>query len=1030
MSREKPLHARLRTTRFEHVEERLLLSATPWPALVHHTADVTPALEVGGGLTSDDVTGSIAITPHLNNAHSATGVANVHADYGFYGAGQTVVVIDSGIAYDHVALGGGFGSNSRVVGGWDFAENDSNPYDDAPAGFHGTHVAGIIGSDDATHTGVASQVDLVALRVFDDSGNGNFDWVEQALDWVIANQNTFENPITTVNLSLGVPSMNESDVPWWAQTPGGLESKFQALDEAGIFIAVSAGNDFEDFNAKGLSYPAVSDWVVPVSSANDAGTSMSDFSQRADHVLVAPGESIVSTVPDELFSFDGNPNDWAAASGTSMASPYVAGASVLVREAYAFMGIDDVDQDMIYDVLFDTASIINDPITGGNYRFINVEAALDVVVTDSLGDSAANATAMGMMGDGYSFSEQIGKLNDRDYFSFTAEESGQMTLTAAATHDLTTSWQLVGQGPNVVGDSLAFDVVAGQTYTVGLMSSEGIGRYSIDVELVQTAVELGTVERTTVEDVTLTAEQWYNLAATRTGVLTVETIVGNSESASVELYDADNQLVGTVSASAGYSRLNADVVAGEQLRLRLSGSSANASLEIWNIVGVVGDRADVYGTSENDAFSVFAGETHQVTVNGLSYSLASADFSSVRLLGQGGDDSVRIYGSSEAETAVLRVGTTSLTGESHQIVASNFEDVFVNGRGGEDRAIYYDSSGDDRFIGKSDFALLDGEGFSHIVRGFEDVLAMANEGGNDRAIFYDSIGNDRFLARPDYSLLEGDGFYNFASGFDNVVALATAGGDDQAVFYDSVGDDRFIAKTANAFMDGDSFYNYASGFGKYLAISNAGGSDSAVLYDSLGNDQFVARPDNALLHGESFYSYVRGFSSVSAIASEGTDKAIFFDSAGDDRFIGRPDYSMLDGAGFSNLARGFDTVNAIASAGGSDLAILFGSSGNDRFLGHREFSCLDGDGFMNVAKGFETARAIGNSGGNDRATFYDAVAGDLLNAAGQGADLQRSDARQFVFGFGNVRANTQAGESANLEISTVDYVFEAVGNWN
>jgi subtilisin family serine protease len=59
-------------------------------------------------------------------------------------------------------LGGGFGAGTRVVGGWDFAENDANPYDDGPNGSHGTHVAGIIGSSDGRYPGVAPGVDLVA----------------------------------------------------------------------------------------------------------------------------------------------------------------------------------------------------------------------------------------------------------------------------------------------------------------------------------------------------------------------------------------------------------------------------------------------------------------------------------------------------------------------------------------------------------------------------------------------------------------------------------------------------------------------------------------------------------------------------------------------------------------------------------------------------------------------------------------------------------------------------------------------------
>ena len=156
--------------------------------------------------------------------------------FGLTGSGQTVVIIDSGIAYDHSALGAGLGPEYRVVGGWDFTEeNDADPYDDAPAGLHGTHVAGIIGSNDEQHPGLATDVDLVALRVFNDQGKGNFEWIEQALQWVATNIDTFEHPITTINLSL-VTKWKGDDVPQWAI----LEDEFLALKEAGLFITVAA----------------------------------------------------------------------------------------------------------------------------------------------------------------------------------------------------------------------------------------------------------------------------------------------------------------------------------------------------------------------------------------------------------------------------------------------------------------------------------------------------------------------------------------------------------------------------------------------------------------------------------------------------------------------------------------------------------------------------------------------------------------------------------------------------------------------
>ncbi|MEM7313900.1 MAG: S8 family serine peptidase, partial [Planctomycetota bacterium] len=157
---------RTRTTQtFEHLEGREMMAADSIPTLTDHVLD------------------DILIENHSEQApgYGSDDVAFAHNELGLSGLGQTVVIIDSGIAYDHESLGGGYGVNHRVVGGYDFAEDDRNPYDDAPEGFHGTHVAGIVGSDDDRYTGVAPGVDLVALRVFDDDGGGSFRWVESAL---------------------------------------------------------------------------------------------------------------------------------------------------------------------------------------------------------------------------------------------------------------------------------------------------------------------------------------------------------------------------------------------------------------------------------------------------------------------------------------------------------------------------------------------------------------------------------------------------------------------------------------------------------------------------------------------------------------------------------------------------------------------------------------------------------------------------------------------------------------------------------
>src|SRR5438105_11244333 len=120
--------------RYEAFEERLALSAQPVADFWYDTA-------------ADSITEPSSTVVHpLTSAegHGWNDLAAARSQYGLFGDGQTVAVIDSGIAYDQTALGGGLGSSYKVVGGWDFAENDANPYDDAPAGFHGTHVSGIV----------------------------------------------------------------------------------------------------------------------------------------------------------------------------------------------------------------------------------------------------------------------------------------------------------------------------------------------------------------------------------------------------------------------------------------------------------------------------------------------------------------------------------------------------------------------------------------------------------------------------------------------------------------------------------------------------------------------------------------------------------------------------------------------------------------------------------------------------------------------------------------------------------------------
>jgi len=372
---------RYRVARFEACEPRIYLSLSAsvdpagqydfrldWATLV----DDSPQVQASPDTVAAAGTG-------LSSADDWLGLEAAAKRYGLTGAGQTVVLIDSGIAYGHTALGGGYGSGYRVVGGYDFAESDGDPHDDPLYGSHGTHVAGILAGNDPNganggYNGIAPGVDLVALRVFNDSGFGRFDWVEQALAWVDQHQNDFEHPITTVNLSLGT-HYNGDAPPAWAT----LEDELAALAADGIVVTAAAGNGYSSFAQPGLSYPAASPHVLPAASI-DADGELSSFSQRSSRAIAAPGRAVVSSVPDYMGNHNGLDDDYAAYTGTSMAAPFLAGAAVLVREAYALAGSEDVGAAEIGALLHNTADTLTDAVTGSVYRRLNIERALDAVM--------------------------------------------------------------------------------------------------------------------------------------------------------------------------------------------------------------------------------------------------------------------------------------------------------------------------------------------------------------------------------------------------------------------------------------------------------------------------------------------------------------------------------------------------------------------------------------------------------------------------------------------------------------------------
>ncbi|MBC8105684.1 MAG: S8 family serine peptidase [Anaerolineae bacterium] len=237
------------------------------------------------------------------------------------GAGTAVAVIDTGVDYTQAALGGGFGAKFKVVAGYDFVDNDSDPMDESG---HGTSVAGVIAADPytvggVTYQGVAPGAKIVALRVgTEDSISDNN--IEQALQWVIANYKKYA--ISVINLSLGSGAFTDSE------SSAQLSDEFKTLRDSGIFVVAASGNSNDQssgpINQDGVAFPAADPNVFAV-GAVDSNDVITSWSQRGDELdLLAPGVDIVMPKLGGGFVTE---------DGTSFASPYVAGTAALLKQA-------------------------------------------------------------------------------------------------------------------------------------------------------------------------------------------------------------------------------------------------------------------------------------------------------------------------------------------------------------------------------------------------------------------------------------------------------------------------------------------------------------------------------------------------------------------------------------------------------------------------------------------------------------------------------------------------------------------------
>lgn len=254
----------------------------------------------------------VSICDDLSN--SLIKADSVWNNLGATGEGILIAIIDTGIDPNHSVL-----NNEKVIGGYNFVSNNSNYFDDHS---HGTHCAGIAAANGNGLTGVAPDASLLAVKVLNAGGSGSSDQIIAGIEYSLdpdGNPNTNDGA-DIISMSLGGSGSPDDE----------MSSAVNNAVENGCFCAVAAGNAGSGLYT--VQSPGCALKVATV-GACDNNNAMANFSSRGPNGynfdikpdIIAPGVNIYSSIPN---------NGFDSKSGTSMATPHVAGAAALIKQIH------------------------------------------------------------------------------------------------------------------------------------------------------------------------------------------------------------------------------------------------------------------------------------------------------------------------------------------------------------------------------------------------------------------------------------------------------------------------------------------------------------------------------------------------------------------------------------------------------------------------------------------------------------------------------------------------------------------------
>lgn len=348
-----------------------------------------------------------------------------------------VAVIDTGIDYNHEDLAPNMWSNPGETGldaegrdkktngidddgngyvddwrGWDFVNNDNDPFDD---NLHGTHCAGTIGAagnDSVGVAGVAWSVSMVGVKFLSAAGSGTLTDAVLAIDYT-----------TTIGVDISSNSWGGGGFS------AAMEEAIARNEEAGVLFVAAAGNSGTDNDSRPhypSSYENPNVIAVAASDNRDALAGFSCYGATSVD-LAAPGVAIWSSVPDGGFR---------ALSGTSMATPHVSGVAALVKASYPDASYEYIRDRILKGVDYSEA-VTGKSVTGGRLN------AYNAIENDTVAPGKVNGVELQTVGIDFvrvtwNASGDDGSEGQASTYKITAELAGSnsessKTLTMVST---------------------------------------------------------------------------------------------------------------------------------------------------------------------------------------------------------------------------------------------------------------------------------------------------------------------------------------------------------------------------------------------------------------------------------------------------------------------------------------------------------------------------------------------------------------------------------------------------------------------